>query len=237
MNITNADIKNLKDKKYKKENKLFIVEGNKFCHDLLNSDIEIVTTLTTEKNLKDFPNVEIISEKMLSNLATTKTSQSIICVCKIKDFSINSVGNSLILDNLQDPGNVGTLIRSALAFGFKDIYLVGGADVFSEKVIRSSAGLILKARLHIVDFETIQNNKNKIADNFAVAHMFGDSINEIRLPKKRIAVIIGNEGQGVSEDFMKLANIKIAIPMCEGVESLNAGVAGSIIMQRFGTIN
>ena len=95
----------------------------------------------------------------------------------------------------------------------------------------------MKARLHIVDFETIQNNKNKIADNFAVAHMFGDSINEIRLPKKRIAVIIGNEGQGVSEDFMKLANIKIAIPMCEGVESLNAGVAGSIIMQRFGTIN
>lgn len=236
MNITNADIKNLKDKKFKKDNKLFIVEGNKFCHDLLNSDIEIILTLTTEKELKDFPNIEIVSEKMLSNLATTKTNQSIICVCKIKEFKIDSVGNSLILDNLQDPGNVGTLIRSALAFGFKDIYLVGGADAFSEKVIRSSAGTILKSRLHIVDFETIKNEANKIADYFAVAHMFGDSINEIHLPNKRIAVIIGNEGQGVSEDFMKLANIKLAIPMCEGVESLNAGVAGSIIMQKLGEI-
>ena len=236
MNITNADIKNLKDKKFKKDNKLFVVEGNKFCHDLLNSDTEIVLTLTTEKNLKGFPNVEIVSEKMLSSLATTKTNQSIICVCKIKDAEIDSIGNSLILDNLQDPGNVGTLIRSAMAFGFKDIYLVGGADVFSEKVIRSSAGTILKARLHVVDFETIKNNKEKITDYFAVAHMFGDSINEICLPKKRIAVIIGNEGQGVSEDFMKLANIKLSIPMCEGVESLNAGVAGSIIMQRLGMV-
>lgn len=236
MNITNADIKNLKDKKYKKDNKLFIVEGNKFCYDLLDSNIEIVTTLTTEKNLTKFPNVEVVSDKMLSSLATTKTNQSIICVCKIKDVEIESVGNSLILDNLQDPGNVGTLIRSALAFGFKDIYLIGGADVFSEKVIRSSAGTIMKARLHIVDFETVKNNVDRIADYFAVAHMFGDSINEIHLPKKRIAVIIGNEGQGVSENFMKLANTKLAIPMCEGVESLNAGVAGSIIMQKLGDV-
>ena len=236
MNITNTDIKNLKDKKYKKDNNLFIVEGNKFCYDLLDSGIEIVMTLTTEKNLTNFPNVEIVSEKMLSSLATTKTNQSIICVCKIKDVGIDSVGNSLILDNLQDPGNVGTLIRSALAFGFKDIYLVGGADVFSEKVIRSSAGTIMKTRLHIVDFETVKNNANEIADYFVVAHMFGDSINEIHLPKKRIAVIIGNEGQGVSENFMKLANIKLAIPMCEEVESLNAGVAGSIIMQKLGDV-
>lgn len=236
MSVTNADIKNLKDKKFKKQNNLFIVEGNKFCHDLLNSNIEIVLTLTTEKNLSGFPNVEVVSDKMLSSLATTKTNQSIICVCKFNEVEIGSFGNSLILDNLQDPGNVGTLIRSALAFGFKDVYLVGGADVFSEKVIRSSAGTILKARLHIVDFETIKTNKNQIADLFAVAHMFGESINEIRLPKKRIAVIIGNEGQGVSENFMKLANVNIAIPMCEGVESLNAGVAGSIIMQKLGDI-
>ena len=237
MNITNADIKNLKDKKYKKDNKLFIVEGNKFCYDLLDSNIEIVTTLTTEKNLTKFPNVEVVSDKMLSSLATTKTNQSIICVCKIKDVEIESVGNSLILDNLQDPGNVGTLIRSALAFGFKDIYLIGGADVFSEKVIRSSAGTIMKARLHIVDFETVKNNVNRIADYFAVAHMFGDSINEIHLQKKRIAVIIGNEGQGVSENFMKLANTKLAIPMCEGVESLNAGVSGAIIMYQLAKDN
>ena len=232
MNITNADIKNFKDKKYRRENHLFMVEGNKFCSDLLNSDIEIVRTLTDDKSLKGFPNIEVVSEKMLGSLATTKTNQSIICICKVEDHGIESVGNSLILDNLQDPGNVGTLVRSALAFGFKDIYLVDGADPYSEKVIRSSAGLIMNARLHVAQFETIKQNKDKIADIFMVADMDGENINKIRLPKSKVAVIIGNEGQGVSNDFIKLSNTKVSIPMMPQVESLNAGVAGSIIMQK-----
>ena len=232
MNITNADIKNLKDKRFRREHGLFMVEGNKFCADLLNSNIEIVMTLTTEKDLAGFPNIEVVSEKMLTSLATTKTNQSIICICKMKDYGIESVGNSLILDNLQDPGNVGTLVRSALAFGFDDIYLVDGADPYSEKVIRSSAGLIMSARLHVCDFQTILENKDKIAEVFMVADMNGENINSIRLPKSKIAVIIGNEGQGVSEKFINLANTIVAIPMTQKVESLNAGVAGSIIMQK-----
>jgi TrmH family RNA methyltransferase len=232
MNITNADIKNLKDKKFKKEHGLFVVEGNKFCRDLLNTDTDIVYTITNDKNLTGFPNIEVVSDKMLSSLATTKTNQEIICVCKVKKHEIFSVGNSLILDNLQDPGNVGTLVRSAMAFGFDDIYLVEGADPYSEKVIRSSAGLIMNARLHVCDFETIKQNKDKIADIFIVADMEGENINKIHLPNKRFAVIIGNEGQGVSKQFMDLANTKISIPMMPCVESLNAGVAGSIIMQK-----
>ncbi|MBQ8615050.1 MAG: RNA methyltransferase [Clostridia bacterium] len=232
MNITNADIKNLKDKKFKKENGLFVVEGNKFCRDLLNSNIEIVYTITSDKTLTGFPNIEVVSEKMLSSLAATKTNQEIICICKVKEYEISSIGNSLILDNLQDPGNVGTLVRSALAFGFDDIYLVGGADPYSEKVIRSSAGTILNARLHISNFETIKQNKDKIADLFIVADMKGEPINKIHLPKSRLAVIIGNEGQGVSAEFRNFANTQISIPMTSKVESLNAGVAGSIIMQK-----
>ena len=236
MNITNADIKNLKDKKFRREQGLFMVEGNKFCADLLKSDIEIVYTLTSNKNLTSFPNIEVVSEKMLSSLATTKTNQDIICVCKVKKHEISSIGNSLILDNLQDPGNVGTLVRSALAFGFKDIYLVEGADPFSEKVIRSSAGLIMNARLHICSFEEIKQNKEKIADIFLTADMKGESINKIRLPKGKVSVIIGNEGQGVSEQFMKFANTIVSIPMMPVVESLNAGVAGSIIMQKISNL-
>lgn len=236
MNITNADIKNLKDKKFRRENKLFMVEGNKFCYDLLSCDIEIVHTLTNDKNLKGFPNIEVVSDKMLSSIATTKTNQSIICVCKIKDYEIESVGNSLILDNLQDPGNVGTLVRSALAFGFNDIYLVEGADPYSEKVIRSSAGLIMNARLHVCDFETIKKNKDKIASTFIVADMDGENVNNLKPQKEKVAVIVGNEGQGVSDEFVRFANKTVSIPMTSIVESLNAGVAGSIIMQKLSQI-
>ena len=232
MNITNADIKQLKDKKYRRDNHLFMVEGNKFCCDLLTGDIEIVMTLTSDKNLKDFPNIEVVSEKMLSSLATTKTNQNIICICKIKDYGIESVGNSLILDNIQDPGNVGTLVRSALAFGFNDIYLVEGADPYSEKVIRSSAGLIMEARLHVCSLDQIKANKSKIASEFIVADMNGENINVYKTGKDKVAVIVGNEGQGVSDEFIKLANKIVSIPMSRKVESLNVGVAGSIIMQK-----
>ena len=78
MSITNADIKKLKDKKFRRENNLFMVEGNKFCCDLLNSDIEIVYTVTSDENLTGFPNIELVSGKMLTSLATTKTNQDII---------------------------------------------------------------------------------------------------------------------------------------------------------------
>ena len=73
MNLTNADIKNLKDKKYRKEHDLFLLEGNKFCKDLLDTDIEIIYTISTNKNLKGFPNLCVVSDKQMQSLATTKT--------------------------------------------------------------------------------------------------------------------------------------------------------------------
>ncbi len=236
MELTKQQIKNLKDKKFRKQNRIFFVEGEKFCADILHYGAEILFTITTNKALKGYPNLCVVSEQVLAALSTTKTNQNILCVCKIKDFEIGSVGNSLILDTVQDPGNVGTLIRSAMAFGFEDVYLVNCADAYSEKVIRSSAGTALFARLHIVNFADVAENKAKIAKNFAVADMFGSPINQIRFEKNKIAVIIGNEGNGVSEEFRSLANLKISIPMSGKVESLNAGVAGSIIMQKISEV-
>lgn len=228
------DLKKLKDKKYRRETGLFLVEGDKFCFDLLDTNIVIDKTITTSSDIdKRFPNVVTISEKIMLALATTKTPQNIICICKMKYCEeIDSIGNSLILDNLQDPGNVGTLIRTALSFGFKDIYLINSVDVYSEKLIRSSAGTIFKARLHNVTFESLKVNKERIADKFIIADMNGDNLSEIYLPKSRKAVIIGNEGNGVSKEFYDIADTIISIPMENKIESLNAGVAGSIIMYK-----
>ncbi len=230
------EIKNLKDKKFRKQNGLFMVEGDKFCRDLLATDIKIAYTFTSKKDLDGFPNVVYVSDKVLSSIATTKNNQDIICICKIRDYGIESMGNSLILDNIQDPGNVGTLIRSALAFGFEDIYVIDGADVFGEKVVRSSAGQIMQVRLHICDYETIKQNKDKISNEFLVADMSGEDVNRIRSSNSKIAVIVGNEGNGVSDEMLSIADKVVAIPMSEKVESLNVGVAGSIIMQKFSKI-
>lgn len=236
MELTKQAIKNLKDKKYRREHGIFLVEGEKFCHDLLDAKVEILATITTDRALKGFPNTIVVNEKILSSIATTKTNQDIVCVAKIREFDLTAKGNSLILDRLQDPGNVGTLIRSAKAFGFDNIYLIDCADSYSEKVVRSSAGTALTARLHQVSLDDVKRNKTKIADVFMVADMFGESISKIHLPKGRIAVIIGNEGQGVGDDLVKLSEIKVSIPMTDKVESLNAGVAGSIIMQKFSEV-
>ncbi len=236
MNISKDEIKQLKDKKYRKQNALFMVEGEKFCRDLLNTDVKIVRTFACNNRFAEFPNFELINKKVIDSIATTKTPQDIICICKAQDYPIQPIGNSLILDTVQDPGNVGTLVRSALAFGFDDVYLIDCAGVYSEKVIRSSAGTVLSARIHIVSRNDIINNKAKIAENFVVADMIGVPIDKIHLPKGKFAVIIGNEGQGVGDDLVKLSEIKVSIPMTDKVESLNAGVAGSIIMQKFSEV-
>ncbi len=236
MELTRADIKNFKDKKFKKQNGLFMLEGDKFCLDALHLNVQIERTITTNKNLSGFPNISVVPKSVFDSLSSTRTPQSIICICKIAPCEIASIGNALVLDRVQDPGNVGTLIRSALAFNFKDVYLIDCADAYSEKVIRSSAGQILNARLHIVTYSQFEQAKSKIAEIFMVADMEGESLTKIRLPKKRIAVIIGNEGQGVSNTMRALANKTVSIPMSNGVESLNAAVSGSIIMQKISEV-
>ncbi len=236
MKLSHEELKNLRDKTFRRESGIFLVEGEKFCRDLNRQGVEIVYTLTSDRGLIDFPNIVYLTSKEIKILSTTKTNQDTLCVCKIKDFAYPAEGNSLILDTLQDPGNVGTLIRSAVAFGYRDIYLIDCAFPYSEKVIRSSAGTILQARIHITTYAELIERQHEVAPNFIVAVMSGEPIAKIRLPKGNFAVIIGNEGQGVSSKLMPLAKIRLAIPMSSQVESLNAGVAGSIIMQRLSEV-
>ena len=234
MVITKEFVKQLKDNNYRKKEGIFILQGDRFCHDAIGTDTQILYTITTDENLKGFPNICLVSEKVFSSLNSKVSGQHIFCVCKKKTVNLNNINKSLILDNIQDPGNMGTLIRSAAAFGFKDVFVLGGASPYSEKVVRSSASQILKINIHEIDLDYLKANKDKIAKNFLVADMFGESLSKIRLQNKNFAVIIGNEGNGVSEEVKSLADITVKIPMEPGVESLNAGVAGSIIMYELG---
>ena len=234
MDITNLELKNirkLKDKKYRKELGLFLVEGIKACEELIKSNYEIVYTLSCNNNYKNYPNFVFTEYEVLKKIATTETPQDIICVSKLSNLNKTfSEGNSLVLDELQDPGNLGTLIRSALAFNFKNIYLINSVDAFSEKVIRSSMGAIFKVNICKISKNDFIANKSNICD-----YLIGTNLNSSKLVKKdinnkRVAVVIGNEGNGVSKEMLSACDKVITLEMTKQVESLNASVAGSILM-------
>lgn len=233
MELTAGEIKllkKLKDKKYRKSEGLFLVEGKKSCEELLSSNYQIKYTLASTDEYKSYPNFCLISYDVLKSIATTDTPQEVICVVEIpKLLDGLPSGNSLVLDNLQDPGNVGTLIRSALAFGFKDIYFVNCVDIFCEKVIRSSMGNIFKIAPHIVDIDYIRHNKTNICNQLIGTNMSSKNIKDIDTNGK-IAIVVGNEGNGISNDMLALCDSVVTIPMSNGVESLNVGIAGSIAM-------
>ena len=127
-----------------------------------------------------------------------------------------------------NPGNVGTLIRSAVGTGFLDIYLISCASVTNPKTVRSTMGALFKANIYEVDEKFVKTLK-VWNQTVYVADMDGENIFETSF-QQNCGIIVGNEGQGVSDELIEIATNKISIPMKNNLESLNAGVSGSIIM-------
>lgn len=170
----------------------------------------------------------LVSEEIFKTFSQTVNSQGLIGILKVekKPLSVPK-SNFLVLDELQDPGNVGTLLRSALGANFKDVYLINCAKVASDKVVRSSMGAIFKLNI----FECTKNEFLNMCFglHMCYADMYGENIYKTTFPKN-IGIVVGNEGNGVSEELKKVCNKSVSIPMANGLESLNASVAGSIIM-------
>ena len=242
----NQLIKNFKllsVKKYREQFGLFIIEGEKVVLELIKNFSSSIEYLLIKEghegkyiNLTAGLDVYIVQEKLFNSLSSTVTSQSVIAVCKQKHSNIKDikVSNLLVLDRIQDPGNLGTIIRSASASGFNDILLIDSVDVYNEKTVRSASGTIMLN--HYYKLSTAEFITFAKANNYSIimADMEGDNIfdKDLILPEK-YALVIGNEGQGVSEEIEKNKNKTISIPMQKGVESLNAGVSAIIIMFSF----
>ncbi len=233
-------VKSLLKKKYRDSNNMFIVEGERFVNDI-PSNIKIEMILISEsfskkKGFAIYKNYEIVDDKIFKEITDTANSQGILAVChKMKyDENINIDDNSFILigDRLQDPGNVGTLIRTAVAAGATHIILSkGSVDIYNSKVIRSTASTIFNIPiLENVDLTTfLPNIKNKnvevIGTHLKASENYFDSD-----MKKSIAIIIGNEANGMSYEVAKLCDKLVKIPMLREVESLNASVSSAILM-------
>ena len=222
------DMAKLHQKKYRDELNLFLIEGYHLYEEALKMDV--IKTIFTTDDIIQGHNVIHVSQSVLEKLTKTNNSQKIVCVCeKLKREKIHD--KVLILEGIQDPGNLGTLLRSALAFNFKTIILDNTVDIYNDKVIRSTQGAIFK--LNFLEMNTLDfMNLNRDFEYIGTT-LNGDKLEMFRAIKK-LAVILGNEGNGLSLDVLKNTKRNVTIKTNE-VESLNVGVAGSIIMHHINT--
>ena len=174
-----------------------------------------------------------IAHDVMEQLSDCRTSQGIFGVVEYtpEPLAINpEQGNYLLVDSLADPGNLGTLIRSAVAFGFDGVFLHGDTvEVFNPKTVRATMGALPFARHWKTDgtiFATLEKNGYDLIST--VIHV-GENLHEMKFGPKNV-LVIGNEAHGVSETVQKRATRQLSIPMSGNVESLNAAVAGSICM-------
>ncbi len=222
--VQNEKIKNyakLNEKKYKDETNLFIVEGLHLVEEAKAYGIvkEVITTN---------PNIDgtLVSEEVMKKLTNQKSVVEACAICeKLNKKEITN--KILILDTIQDPGNIGTLIRSAVAFGFDTIVMEACADIYSSKVLRATQGAIFK--LNIINTNIIEFIKSlKDYKVYGTSLKNGIPLKQIEKSDK-LAIILGNEGNGVRNELLDITDKNIFIEITN-MESLNVAVAGAILM-------
>jgi TrmH family RNA methyltransferase len=234
----------LLQKKYRDRERKFIVEGKRLIEEAIDSSFECETIICTEnfvKNNKEFFlqiekgfRVEIVKEIDFKRLSDTQTPQGILGVFSKGNFSfIFEPKTDLVLamENISDPGNVGTIFRNADWFGIKQIILSKEcAEVFNPKVLRASMGSVF----HIEFFDTVELNDElkRLKENkytIAVADMNGDNIYNYTRPQK-LVITVCNEAHGPSQKLLELADVKLTIPRKGKAESLNVASASAVIL-------
>lgn len=244
---SNPQVKRLaqlqKKSKVRNEEKVFIVEGIRMFAEVPKNRVEkvyISESLYNKKkqelNLQGMP-VEILSDNVFQYVSDTKTPQGIMCIVKQVQYNIEELlrirnPHFMVLDNLQDPGNLGTIVRTAEGAGVDAIFLSKeSVDIFNPKTIRSTMGSIYRMPVIYVDdlLELLDTFKKKGIKSYA-AHLEGKNSYDQETYQDGTAILIGNEGNGLRDEVSKKADIWVQIPMKGQVESLNAAIAASVLM-------
>jgi TrmH family RNA methyltransferase len=233
-------IRKLSEKKYRREYKLYIAEGITLAGSVTEGTEVHSIYVRSDARVKGEEMAReygcpyyIVEDKVFDSAADTVTPSGILALIKLPEREIAPPkGNALILDGISDPGNLGTIIRTAAACMYNDIYLIGCTDPYAGKVVRSSMSGIFKVRIYETDYQALSLLKNV---TLYALDMGGESIFEINRSYP-IAIVIGSEAHGVAEEIRKRADKIVSLPMPGGVESLNAAVAAGISMYLLGGI-
>lgn len=231
--LDNKKIKSLSKlllKKYRDEENKFLVEGEHLVEEAYKAGVLLEVIMCEGYNAEYDVPVTFVTYDVIKKLSNTINPQKIIGVCCKLEKEV--IGNKiLILDDIQDPGNLGTIIRSSVAFGVDTIVLSANTvDIYNDKVLRSSEGMVFHInfiRDELICFiDKLHDNGYKV---YATKVDGGNSVRNITFGNK-VAIVMGNEGSGVKKDIINICDDYLYIPMNNICESLNVGVATSIIL-------
>jgi len=241
-------VRSLHDKKHREEKQQFFVEGVKLTQEAMKEGVSISFLLISDEFDYDefimqsediFDQVKTfkLSARIFNDISDCCTPQGIIAVINRKDTSIADILSKdefflVILDEVRDPGNMGTIIRTLDAAGADGLVLLGGcADPYSPKTIRSTTGSIFRVPIHeIEDSKEFFINLKKLGTHIMVGHVKGEDLFVWKGGHKKIALVIGNESNGVKEGILDIATTTVTIPMSGKTESLNAAMAAGLMV-------
>lgn len=242
-------INSLQKKKTREEEKLYVIEGDKMVKEFLEARVQVKLLVARPEFLNAIPLVlkqavaEIIPTgyeelKKVSNLKTPHNALAIVAMPDII-MDLNSFDDklSVALDTVQDPGNLGTIIRTAAWFGIKNIFCSPDCvDVYNPKVIQASMGAILHVNVFYTDLRTLLEKASDKKIRIFGAVLDGESIYSCKLDNKGI-ILLGNESQGISSELLPYITDRIMIPKISnaqsGIDSLNVSMAASVILSEF----
>ncbi|MEN9488809.1 MAG: hypothetical protein RL494_1074 [Bacteroidota bacterium] len=233
-------IKSLTQKKYRKEHQLFIAEGSKVIEELLQSNFELEFIYTTKSMFYDVSEAKkaIVSDSDLAKITALTTANDCLAIFKIpKERKMETEGLLVALDDIRDPGNLGTIIRLCDWFGISQIICSQQTvDVYNPKVVQATMGSMARVNITYVDLELyLAESENVIFGTF----MDGENIYKKQLPASGI-IVLGNEANGISKTVEAQITQKIAIPRFGNLqltESLNVATAAAIILSEFRSRN
>ena len=233
-------LKKLDKKKYRDENNIFKAEGEKFLNEDVNFNRIVVKEskynyFVEKYDIEKYENLTVLRDDLFDEVSTQENSQGILFLYSRKLNNIfDIVGDVVILDDIQDPGNIGTIIRTMEATNFKNLILTkGSVDVYNPKTVRATMGGIFK--LNII-YDTPENIIKFLKENdyliiSTALHEDSVNYNDIKLKVKN-AYIFGNEGGGVSKYMIENSDIKAIIPIYGNIESLNVSVASGVFLYK-----
>lgn len=227
------DVVSLHTRKGRNEHKQFIAEGVRTCETLIKHCTLVTCYVTDAISTQDLPFIPVnkivdVTEEVMEKMSTAESPSGILCVFEIpQNPPLATLESSVVLHGIADPGNLGTLIRTAAALGIKQVICIEAADAWNPKVVQASVGTIGNVAIIDTDWATVLQHKKDRA-LCALVVKDGKAPNEFDFANT--VLVIGNEARGLPDDIIAACDERCTLPMPGNTESLNAAVAGSIAL-------